>query len=587
MNSDLLNSVKESLKELKISEQDLKKGEYEHYTLKFMQQALNYIYYEKEGKNKDIEINNRHDLNKIDSKDISDAIELRYSLEDKRPEMIEGIWDCNIASPYMIQQDFSNLKEEKIIYTSVKSQVYSWVLAVTGHAANGHGNFKDDHFKPLKFPSTTVNDILKALSKHDDISKFVNDGLIPTKDYFDPKNFRKEVQHDLDNFVELIESYFNQTDNENIFTIGKGMDLLGLKFNKSYKIDMLEFLRGFTLAGCMDSANLRSKAKEKYGWEMGYGDTFAGNISNLKRYFLSLTELSEKRYSKSKIFHMLTHEKLIEVLNDLDLVSKLKEPEFNRVKQEEGEINWSLIKEKYGFDIFKEKGDWENVYIREKKGKGVSDDNAIILAGFLADTFRKDDYIPNEYAVFSRILGAALADRVDTYEKLANIIIDGGQDSTMTSYINYLFRNKCKNREYREFNHIRNEAENKDYTLLNFDITLDYSITASNVKDMIHSSMRRFGKEQKGTCMIEQLLIFANEIAKNFKNDLFKPNRYYSISKIPPDLLNSNKKKRIKIGFYRTDFENFETKVEEDIKKVLPPYKREDNLTKHFEKLVV
>jgi len=209
MNSDLLNRVDSSLRELREHEKDFKTQEYKHYALNFMQQALNYIYYKRTGKNKDIEINNEHDLNKIDSKDISDAIQFGCSLENKRIEMIKGFWNEGIAPAHIIQQDFSDLINEKIKYTSVESQVYAWVLAITGHAANGHGAFKDRKFRPLKYPNTTVNDILNSLSNHEDIPKFIGKGLISDKNYFNPQNFRKKVQYSIDNFVKIIESYFN------------------------------------------------------------------------------------------------------------------------------------------------------------------------------------------------------------------------------------------------------------------------------------------------------------------------------------------------------------------------------------------
>jgi len=583
MNSDLLNRINSSLKGLREHEKDSKTQEYKHYALNFMQQALNYIYYEKTGKNKDIKINNQSDLNKLNSKDISDAIQLGCSLENKRIEMIKGFWNDGVAPANIIQEDFSNLINEKIKYASVESQVYAWVLAITGHAANGHGAFKDRKFRPLKYPNTTVNDILNSLSKHKDISKFIGKGLISDKNYFNPQNFRKKVQYSIDKFVKIIENYFNDPYNKNIYTIEKENDLLGLKFNKSYKIDMLEFLRGFTLAGWMDVASLRNKGLNKYGWTMGAGDTFAGNITETKKYFLSLKELSEKEYTCSKIFYMLKHEKMIEVLKDLGVVAKLDKLNFNQIKEEKGKIDWDLVKEKYGFDILKSKKEWENIYIREKKGKGVSDDNAIILAGFLADTFRKNSYNSSQYAVFSRIIGAALADRIDTYEKLSNTIFNEGQDSTLTQYANYLFKNKCKSLKYREFNQIRGDLKNPN--LLNTPITVDYSIISSNVKHIIHSSMRRFGKEQKETCMIEQLLIFADELSKGFENDPFKPNRQYAMSKIL-DLLDSDEPKEIKVGFYETPFNIFKSKVENDIQIVLPPYKREENLKEYFMNLV-
>ncbi len=585
MNSNLLSRVNSALKELKEHNQTKDIGEYEHYALNFIEEAVNFNSFKQNKRHKERQIRNINDLNKLSSNDIADAIKLKCSLEKEGTEMFKGFWNDGIAPDYLIQQDFSSLIDENIMYTSGKSKIYAWILAITGHAANGHSTF-NRRGKNLRFPNTTVNDILKSLSKHPDISKFVDDGLIPNKDYFNPEILRKEVQsHGQDKLVRTIENYFNGPPNQKFYTIKKGTNICGLVFNSDYTIDMLEFLRGYYFSGWMDVGSLRKKAASRYGWMMGYGDTMAGNISEVKKYFCSLTELSEKEYKHSKFFNLLSHQKMVDVFKKLGIIADIDELDFDELERKQGrKVTWDLIKEKYGFNM---DGDWENIYIREEKGKGISDDIAVTNAGFLPDTFRTRDYISSKSAVFSRILGAVIGDRVDTYEKISNPIFNNGQDSTIAQYFNYLFKNKCKSGKYRKFNHIRDNL--KDYSLLNDSAMRDYCITSANVvykdEDIIHSSMRHFGREQEGTCMIEQTFIFVNQLLKDFKDNPTKRTSLYSNSEIPSDLLNSSEPVDIKVGFHQVPINKYKERVRESLEILLDPSNREKNITKYFANL--
>jgi len=582
MNSDLLSEVNSALKELEEHNQIQDMGEYEHYALKFIEKAFNFNSYKKNKRHKEKKIRDVNDLNELNSNDIADAIKLKCSLEEDVTEMFKSLWNLNIAPDYLIQKDFSNLITEDIMYTSDKSKVYAWILAITGHAANGHGAF-NRRGKSSRFPNTTVNDILKALSKHPDISKFVDDGLIPNKDYFNPEILRKEVQsHGPDKLVRIVENYFNGPPNQKFYTIKKGTNLCGLVFDSDYVIDMLESLRGYRFSGGMDTGFFREKAALRYKWMMGWGDTVAGNIPEVKKHFCSLTELSEKKYEHSRFFHLLNHKKMMGVFKKLGMIADIDEPDFDELERKQGKkVTWDLIKEKYSFNI---NWDWENIYVREKRGKGISDDIAVTNAGFLTDTFRTRDYIPSKHAVFSRILFSIIGDRVDTYEKISNPAFNSGQDSIIAQYFNYLFKNKCKSGEYRKFNQIRDDL--KDYNLLNDSIMRDYCITSANIvnkdEDIIHSSMRHFGRKQEGTCMIEQIFIFVNQLLEEFKNNPTKRNSLYSNCEVPYDLLNSSKPIDIEVGFHRVPINKYKERVRESLGILIDPSNREKNITKYI-----
>ena len=579
MNSNLLSEVNSALKELREHNQTQDMGKYEHYALKFIKEALNFNSYKKNKRHKEKKIRNVTELNKLSSNDIADAIKLMDSLEKGRAEFFNSLWNDGIAPDYLIQKDFSGMIDENIMYVSDKSKIYAWVLAITGHAASRHGAFNT---QTKRFPNTTVKDILKALAKHPDISKFVDNGLIPNKDYFLPEIIRKDVQsHCIDPFVRIIENHFNGPPEQKFYTIKKGTNFGGFVFNSDYVADMLELERTYNFSGWMDVGSLREKAASRYGWMMGYGDTFAGNLAEVKKYFCSLKELSEKEYKHSKFFNLLDHKKMIEVFKHLGIIADIDEPDFDKLEQKQGgKVTWDLIKETYGFDI---RGEWENVYIREKKGKGISDDLAVTNAGFIPDTFRTDGYIPSKCAVLSKIIGAEVGDRVDTHEKISSPVFNNGQDSTIAQYFNYLFKNKCKSGKYRNLNNIRDDL--KEYELISSSLMEDCCIISSNIESIIHSSMRYFGREQEGTCMTEQIFIFVNQLLEELKNNPTKRNSLYSNCEIPYDLLNSSKPVDIEVGFHRVPINKYKGRVIETLEILLDPSNRENNITKYFKNL--
>jgi uncharacterized membrane-anchored protein len=111
---------------------------------------------------------------------------------------------------------------------------------------------------------------------------------------------------------------------------------------------------------------------------------------------------------------------------------------------------------------------------------------------------------------------------------------------------------------------------------------IDYSILSSNIDYIIHSSMRRFGKEQEGTCMIEQLLLYAIKISEKFRNDKFNSSKAYASSELPEGMLKSKKMVDIKVGFHEVPIEKYKNRVDQGIALLLPPERRKKNLVNYF-----
>ncbi len=551
------------------------------HAINFIKLANKYMYHSNRIDLTNPETKILKEINNLEPKQITDIIRFIASSNKDGVTFIKGLWKDQIAPKEKIQDDFCGLVGEDILYSTLDSKVYSWILAITGHAANGHGAFVDENGYKLYFPNTTVNHILNAISDYGDVNKISPKFSIKKPDYFQPTVFRKRVQKDIDKLMRFIGKYFEDPLKNKYMTISKGKNLLGLKFNETYNIDMLEFLRGFMLSGWMDVDYLRDEGFKKYLFEMGNGITIAGNISETSKYVSSLKELSKRNYPYSRLLQLLDPDKMISVFSELKMIKKIKKLDFAGIERRNGgKLSWDLIKENYGLDIFKAVGEWENIYIRRKLGKGISDDIALTLAGYMPDTFRGKDYIPSKMAVNSRIIGAVIGDRLDTNEKLSNIIFDHGQDSTSAQYANYRFKKLCESRVYRKNNHIKDGL--KSYDLVSFPIMIDYSILSSNIDYIIHSSMRRFGKEQEGTCMIEQLLLYANETSKRFSKDKFNSNRAYASSELPEGMLKSKKMVDIRVGFHEVPIEKYKNRVDQGIALLLPPERRKKNLVAYF-----
>jgi len=209
MNSDLnkeveLSDIVKPLSRLMKEEDNgitLHYGNTKEYAVNFIELASKYMYHSNKIDLNNPEIKTLKKLNNLKPKEIADIIRFISSSNKDGVTFIKGLWKDQIAPQEKIQNDFSRLVGEDILYSTLDSKIYSWLLAITGHAANGHGAFVDEEGHRLYFPNTTVNHILNAICNYDDVNKINPEFSVKNPDYFQPTVLRKRVQNDIDRIM--------------------------------------------------------------------------------------------------------------------------------------------------------------------------------------------------------------------------------------------------------------------------------------------------------------------------------------------------------------------------------------------------
>lgn len=249
----------------------------------------------------------------------------------------------------------------------VRDPVRSLLLMQTliGHAQNGHGKFRHGRFRS-KYPNATLDDIVLALLR-------------------DPEEIRRQRQ-------EIIDSIFDFTSNiihcpgYPGYVDSKGKPLLALTLDLGLD-DPAAVLTGIYLAGCMDNFQWRTKVMERYDVDIGGGECVAVDLEakEFRMKGLTLEDLAHKEWSDDEI----------RGLEDAGVI----------ITHDAKASTNKLV----------------SAYVRHKKGKGTSDDLAIVLAGRL---YGKDAAI-----------GAFLCDAVDTWDKYAERLVPGGQDEHLGALV--------------------------------------------------------------------------------------------------------------------------------------------------------
>ncbi len=252
----------------------------------------------------------------------------------------------------------------------VRNPVRSLLLmqTVIGHAQNGHGKFRHGRFRS-KYPNATLDDIVLALLR-------------------DPEGIRRQRQEIIDSIFAFTSGVISGPGYPG-YVDSKGKPLLSLTLGFGLD-DPAAALTGIYLAGCMDSFKWRTKAKEKYNVNIGGGECVAVDLEakDFRMKGLTLDDLAHREWSDDKI----------------------------RGLEDAGVIITHDVKASTNKIV--------SAYVRHKKGKGTSDDLAIVLAGRL---YGKD-----------AAMGVFLCDAVDTWDKYAERIVPGGQDE----YLGVLVRKK-------------------------------------------------------------------------------------------------------------------------------------------------
>lgn len=229
-----------------------------------------------------------------------------------------------------------------------------------GHAQSGHRTFWEER---KEYPNASISDFIEAAGLDVDAVKSIRQGLI-------------------DDCFEALELF--KQDKSNSLVVN-GRPLLGVEFFRDIKVVPEYFLKGFIMCGLMDSSEWRKKTLKKYGHrkidgsrlELGHGET----------------HLIDSKYGEN-LYCLANREH-----TDKDIAN------FYR--------SGMLVKEGHP--------NAEVVYVRKKRGTGISDDTAFIMTGL---TFKPIGW----KEALSAFLGGVVVDGMDTYDKCVSRPAIGGYD---------------------------------------------------------------------------------------------------------------------------------------------------------------
>lgn len=237
--------------------------------------------------------------------------------------------------------------------------------SVIGHAQNGHGRFCDGTVRS-RYPNATLDDIAIALD-------------------VDPVKIRKKRQGVIDSIFGFTAEIMVHS-NYPGYVDSKGDALLSLTIPIELD-DPAAVLKGIYLASKMDNFEWRAKAIQEYGVELGGGECVALDIGSplFRGLGYTLEDFANGEWNDDQV----------ESLKEIGIV----------VPHGTVAVTNKVV----------------NAYIRHKRGKGTSDDMAIVLAGRL---YGKDAAV-----------GVFLCDAIDTWDKYAEQLIPGGQDEYLGTLI--------------------------------------------------------------------------------------------------------------------------------------------------------
>lgn len=314
----------------------------------------------------------------------------------------------------MARQDFADIVKDDYDALRKKVRLCAYgdvsdlllMQSIEGHAQNGDCLF---NYGP-KYPEATMEDIVIALGHKPDDIKNKRQVLI-----YEKVDFASRIMAG-----EKLKHYVNRN-NEPLFRI---------KFLEKMEIsDLNAVLIGIFLGSIMDRyKGWRELAEQKYGSSIGGGECIGINRREAHRQGITLEMLAKEEHSDEEIDELLSKGILCRnVASSNDIVGG---------------------------------------YIRHKKGKGTSDDLAVILAGKLYG--------------FDAAIGLFLTDAIDTWDKYVPFIHSNGQDEKLGESV-------YKNRKQISENLKGFELPSKDECLKFINC-----IAESNYENVVSSSQRYF-----------------------------------------------------------------------------------------------
>jgi hypothetical protein len=257
----------------------------------------------------------------------------------------------------------------------------------------------DDRTKELLVPQSNFGHAMMGHCTFSEYGGFsdISIGLIVAALGWDPVKFKQLRQKKIDDVYEWADSAI-KSDSEMTSLVNKeGEPLLGYYLFRVLPLERKQVLAGMVLAGRMDSAHWRQKTVEHYQrtfdlepFVMGYGTCYPVNLNVLYDCNLDSIFLSTVAHDEAKI----------EEYKKMGLIAG------------KDEANGKFV---------------ESLYIRNAEGAGISDDMAFIsIAG--------QEYLAKRHGE-SGMWGAFVVDGIDTYDKYAVNICEGGQDEHLANHI--------------------------------------------------------------------------------------------------------------------------------------------------------
>lgn len=317
-------------------------------------------------------------------------------MEEKTPEKIY----LGPPPKELVVADFYDLLDNIQLRTDETNRKLLLMQTIQGHANMADGKFRtnEDKAECMKYPNATIDDIALLLDKDKRLN--MNHTEVKKKRY--------------ENIMEIKEVMMGIIKGERIQKLqnSKGKPLLGIPFfNTTYIQNPINVLTGFYLGSIMDNYITWRKQleKEPYNLKMGGGECVAVNMKKLNK------------------------ETLDEILKEneplaMEFASKCTEGfSLGTLANEEWGDNVQLLYDK-GVVIRKDEVKAtkyiKNAYVRHKRGKGVSDNAAVVMAGLLYGKKDMQDGIETALGVF-------LADAVDTLDKYVPVIHRHGLDESI------------------------------------------------------------------------------------------------------------------------------------------------------------
>ncbi|MBU4502750.1 MAG: hypothetical protein KKA79_09205 [Nanoarchaeota archaeon] len=312
--------------------------------------------------------------------------------EEERASMAK----INLGPPpkELVIADFQELMDTVSLRTSEHSRKLFLMQTIEGHSNMADGAFRvyKDKSMCTRYPNSTLEDIAGMICKN-------------TKKV---KEARMQMITDIRDFMQDI----IKGKRPKKLKDSRGETLCGDIFFEDYEIkNPNNLLKGFYLGSIMDNYTFWRKLIEKrpYNLEMGGGECVA----------VDMRKLNQKTLGEMfKCDEALAMELGMKCANGFHLGTLANEEWEDHINVL---YNYGVIVDK---DIVKSDENIRSAYVRYKRGKGVSDNAAIVMAGKIYGQKDKQEGI--EVA-----LGVFLADKVDTIDKFTPEIHKSGLDELL------------------------------------------------------------------------------------------------------------------------------------------------------------